>query len=70
MQEALQGYHNLDIRAASVFDLAINRSPEGPSGSWGRVEGVKLGMSMLCFGGTRVLISPKTPGKSSSVPKL
>ncbi|EPS96986.1 hypothetical protein FOMPIDRAFT_1037989 [Fomitopsis schrenkii] len=42
MQEALHGYRNLDIRAASVFDLVINHSPEGPSGSWGRVEGVKL----------------------------
>ena len=56
MQEALQGYHNLDIRAASVFDLVINRSPEGPSGSWGRVEGVKLGTPMFCFGCIHVLI--------------
>ncbi|KAH9841138.1 mitochondrial translation optimization protein [Rhodofomes roseus] len=42
MQEALHGYRNLDIRAASVFDLVINQSPEGPSGSWGKIEGVKL----------------------------
>ncbi|KAH9920645.1 glucose inhibited division protein A-domain-containing protein [Fomitopsis serialis] len=42
MQEALHGYRNLDIRAASVFDLVINRSPEGPSGSWGKIEGVQL----------------------------
>ncbi|KZT66489.1 glucose-inhibited division protein A subfamily [Daedalea quercina L-15889] len=42
MQEALHGYRNLDIHAASVFDVVINHSPEGPSGSWGKVEGVKL----------------------------
>ncbi|PCH34857.1 GIDA-domain-containing protein [Wolfiporia cocos MD-104 SS10] len=44
MQEALHGYPNLDIKAASVFDLILNNSSEVASDKspWGVVGGIRL----------------------------
>ncbi|KAH9943613.1 mitochondrial translation optimization protein [Amylocystis lapponica] len=44
MQEALNGYPNLDIRSGSVFDLVLDHSTENLSSnaSWGAVKGVRL----------------------------
>ncbi|KAI0922361.1 hypothetical protein AcV7_005913 [Taiwanofungus camphoratus] len=43
MQEALDDYSNLDIRAASVFDLVLNHSPDALSNNSNQeVRGVRL----------------------------
>ncbi|KAG8855417.1 Mitochondrial Translation Optimization [Tulasnella sp. 330] len=47
MQKAIFNYPNLEVRAASVFDLVFNHDELGPSSSlasprWGKVAGVKL----------------------------
>ncbi|KAJ7577029.1 glucose inhibited division protein A-domain-containing protein [Mycena floridula] len=41
MQEALDGYPNLDIKAGSVFDLVFAHD-DLPGHRWGKISGVKL----------------------------
>jgi len=47
MQNVIFGYPNLDVRAASVFDLVFDNgavpSTSTSSSTWGTVTGVKLG---------------------------
>ncbi|KAG2148898.1 mitochondrial translation optimization protein [Suillus clintonianus] len=43
MQDIIFGYPNLDVRAASVFDLVFDNSPcTSTSSTWGTVTGVRL----------------------------
>ncbi|KAG9019250.1 Mitochondrial Translation Optimization [Tulasnella sp. 427] len=44
MQETLFGgnYKNLDVRAASVFDMVFEHNAESAKGRWGSISGVKL----------------------------
>lgn len=45
MQDILFNYANLDIRAASVFDLDVGYTSADPSSSYaGSIVGVKLGV--------------------------
>ncbi|CCM00554.1 uncharacterized protein FIBRA_02588 [Fibroporia radiculosa] len=50
MQETLASYANLDVRAASVFDLVVDQSSELGMNypAWGRVAGLKLGDVITC----------------------
>jgi tRNA uridine 5-carboxymethylaminomethyl modification enzyme len=45
MQDIIFSYANLDVRAASVFDLVFDNSPcaSTSSSTWGTVTGVRLG---------------------------
>lgn len=45
MQETLfaGNYKNLDVRAASVFDLVFEHEAASAGGQWGSISGVKLG---------------------------
>lgn len=50
MHDMLFNYPNLDIRAASVFDLSVDRSPRDGESSYyasgmGSIAGLKLGAS-------------------------
>lgn len=42
MQQILNSYSGLDIRAGSAFDLAFDHA-EASSSSWGKISGVLLG---------------------------
>ncbi|KAJ6632461.1 glucose inhibited division protein A-domain-containing protein [Mycena sp. CBHHK59/15] len=42
MQRAILNQPNLDVRAASVFDLVFDRSQSSTPNQWGKISGVKL----------------------------
>ena len=45
MQDTLHNYPNLDIKAASVRDLVFDHT-DTKHGTWGTVNGVRLGESL------------------------
>ena len=52
MQEIMNEYRGLDIKAGSVFDLVFNHSPDALVDNrkrWGTVIGVRLGKSFHDF---------------------